>query len=147
MYKIEQSNALSQKRLEFVENVIDTVWSSSLPMFRHDQASTNAALELIQPFYVVAMSQDYERAVGFAMSSTLNMTDQLRTITWLVVDPEERHKGIGSRLVTACINDAADREKGILLGTTSPEFFEKMNFKAIGKYLDGQRKIMQFDHS
>jgi amino-acid N-acetyltransferase len=67
--------------------------------------------------------------------------EDIAEVRSLAVDEKTRYKGIGSRLVKACLDEA--RELGIptvFCLTYKPEFFEKQNFKQVDK-MDLPRKV------
>jgi amino-acid N-acetyltransferase len=85
--------------------------------------------EKVREFYVC---EDKDLIVGAA--SLHIVWEDLAEIRSLVVSEEYQGKGIGAKLVEACLNEA--KELGIpivFVLTTSPPFFKKLGFKEINK--------------
>jgi len=91
--------------------------------------SLNDIYEHIRDFFVCAPN---EKVLGCC---ALHICwENLAEIRSLVVLPEQRHNGIGTGLVKACIREAEQLKiKKIFLLTSQPDFFKKFDFKNIEK--------------
>lgn len=85
--------------------------------------------EKVRDFFVC---EDKDLIVG---ASALHIIwEDLAEIRSLVVSEEYQGKGIGARLVEACLEEARGLEiPRVFVLTTSPEFFKKLGFKEINK--------------
>lgn len=85
--------------------------------------------EKVRDFWVC---EDKDLIVG---ASALHIVwEDLAEIRSLVVSEEYQGKGIGARLVEACLEEAKALEiPRVFALTTSPEFFKKLGFKEINK--------------
>jgi len=85
--------------------------------------------EKVREFFVC---EDRDLIVGACALHIL--WEDLAEIRSLVVSEEYQRRGLGAKLVKACLNEA--KELGIpkvFVLTTSPEFFKKMGFKEINR--------------
>jgi len=85
--------------------------------------------EKVRDFFVC---EDKDLIVGAAALHII--WEDLAEIRSLVVSEEYQGKGIGARLVEACLEEARALEiPRVFVLTTSPEFFKKLGFKEINK--------------
>lgn len=85
--------------------------------------------ESVREFFVC---EDKDLIVGVAALHIV--WEDLAEIRSLVVSEEYQGKGIGVKLVEACLREAKELEiPKVFVLTTSPEFFKKLGFKEIDK--------------
>ena len=97
--------------------------------------SLNSIYENLRDFFVY---EEERKIVG--VSSLHIYWEDLAEIKSLAVLPEYQNKGVGKKLVNACIDEAKylGIEKIFAL-TYVPEFFEKLGFKIVDKSLFPQK--------
>lgn len=93
--------------------------------------SLNDIYENIRDFFVFAPEKEVLGCCALHVC-----WDNLAEVRSLVVHPSQRHNGVGTKLVKACISEAELLKiKKIFLLTLQPEFFKKFGFKNIEKSL------------
>lgn len=95
-------------------------------------------LALLLPNYFVA--EDQGRVVGCAALEIYS--SKLAELRSLVVHPDYQHRGVGHKLVAACVGRARDEEVLEVMAITSAEvFFQSCGFDFT---LPGQKKALFF---
>ena len=94
------------------------------------ERSLNYIYENIRDFWVF---QDKEKLLGVSALHIVGW-DDLAEIKSLVVDKRYHKRGIGKRLVDACLQEAKELEvKKVFVLTLTGSFFEKLGFRKIDK--------------
>lgn len=98
--------------------VIDANLDKLLPRTRED------IIELLDSFWVIEQDEQIVGCVCLEVYSP-----KIAEIRSLAVRADSRGKEYGSQLVNVCIEEARRRNiRQILVVTSTPEFFEKLNF-------------------
>jgi len=104
--------------------------------------SLNNIYENIRDFFVY---EEEGKILGVA--SLHIFWEDLAEIKSLAILPEHQKKGIGKKMVEACINDARQLGIGKVFALTYvPEFFQKIGFKIVDKSEFPQKVWMECIH-
>ena len=99
---------------------------------------------LIKPTYIVA--EEHKEIVAFAGFSPSWRDNLIFNMFWINVHPEHKGKEIGSKLITAVIDNIQNiknpQAKLILISTEMPSFYKKFGFRKKGPAYDKKYVVM-----
>jgi N-acetylglutamate synthase-like GNAT family acetyltransferase len=125
--------------------IIEEAWPDYVDLFRREMKVYREHSTLFEPFFVLAKSE--EKLVGFSLLVASMMSTDLLTITWVAVHPDNRNCGIGRRLIDICLQTAQQRAKAVVLTTSAPEFYRKIDFRVVDEYsADEKSFLLMYKH-
>ncbi len=143
MIEIIRLDKIAGDVLKPVAKLVDSIWPEQSRLLCQTIDLHARAPKFFEAFYTAAKKPDQNEFFGFCMTTSSDLSTELRTMSWLVVAKQEQKKGIGADLVKACVDDTRQRGKELVLATPSPDFFTRQGFRIISKYSPYDRHIMQ----
>ncbi|OBZ85079.1 hypothetical protein A0J61_06874 [Choanephora cucurbitarum] len=109
----------TDKNLQSAYALWDTVFRACWPLSFESFKKVLTHLE--QPYHI-AVYDDQGKLVGFAATQTV-VSENAGQLALLMVHPEYRNKGVGTRLNDCCLNMFRSNGSSVMLGSTYPRFF------------------------
>ncbi|KAI8350378.1 glycoside hydrolase superfamily [Blakeslea trispora] len=109
----------SAENLQQAHALWDTIFGENWPLLFEN---FKTVLSRLQQGHHLAVYNDEGKLVGFAATQTL-AAENAGQLALLMVHPDHRNKGIGSRLNDACLDMFRLNGSSVMLGSTYPRFF------------------------